>query len=111
MFDAWPRSVGWESGVAVSCGIGRRYGSDPVLLWLWCRLASIALIQPLAWELPYAIGVTLKSKKRKKKRKKKEEAMGQEVCGLPEPGKGRGQYLHRDSRKEHSPAGLLILGW
>ena len=70
MFDAWPRSVGWESGVAVSCGIGRRYGSDPVLLWLWCRLASIALIQPLAWELPYAIGVTLKSKKRKKKEKK-----------------------------------------
>ena len=22
------------------------------LLWLWCRLAPAALIQPLAWELP-----------------------------------------------------------
>ena len=27
-----------ESSIAVSCGIGRRHGSDPVLLWLWCRL-------------------------------------------------------------------------
>ena len=26
---------------------------DPVLLWLWCRLAAAALIQPLAWKLPY----------------------------------------------------------
>ena len=32
----------------------------PVLLWLWCRLAAAALIQPLAWELPYAAGVALK---------------------------------------------------
>ena len=33
---------------------------DPVLLWLWYRL--MALIQPLAWELPYAAGVALKIK-------------------------------------------------
>ena len=26
------------SGIAVSCGIGRRHGSDPTLLWLWSRL-------------------------------------------------------------------------
>ena len=27
---------------------------DPALLWLWCRPAAIAPIQPLAWEPPYA---------------------------------------------------------
>ena len=26
------------SGVAVSCGVGRRRGSDLALLWLWRRL-------------------------------------------------------------------------
>ena len=35
---------------------------DPELLW--CRPAAIALIGPLAWEPPYAVGVALKSKKR-----------------------------------------------
>ena len=30
---------------------------DPVLLWLWCRLAATAPIQPLAWEPPYAAPV------------------------------------------------------
>ena len=33
----------------------------------WHRLASAALIQPPAWELPYAIGVALKKKKVYKK--------------------------------------------
>ena len=32
------------SGIAVSCGVGRRRSSDPVLLWLWCRLAVVAPI-------------------------------------------------------------------
>ena len=36
-----------------------RHGLDPVLLWLWCRLAAIALIQPLPWEPPYAMGTAL----------------------------------------------------
>ena len=51
--------MGWGSGIAVSCGVGRRHSSDPVLLWLWRRLAATALIRPLAWELPYAVGVAL----------------------------------------------------
>ena len=51
----------------MSCGVGGRHGSDPTLLWLWCRLAAIAPIRPLAWELPYAVGVAQKSKKKKKK--------------------------------------------
>ena len=49
-------SVGQGSSTAISCGVGRRHGLDPALLWLWCRLAAVAPIQPLAWELPYAMG-------------------------------------------------------
>ena len=41
---------------------------DLVLLWLSCRPAAAAApIVPLAWELPCASGVALKSKKKKKK--------------------------------------------
>ena len=50
---------------AVSCGVGRRRTSNPVLLWLWRRLARVALIGPLAWEPPHATGAALKSKKKK----------------------------------------------
>ena len=52
------------------CDVGLRYGSDLVLLWLWCRLEAIALIRPLAWEHPYASGAALQKKKKKKKKKK-----------------------------------------
>ena len=38
----------------MSCGIGRRLGSDPSLLWLWHRQTAAALIGPLVWEPPYA---------------------------------------------------------
>ena len=40
--------------IAVSYAIGHRCGLDPMLLWLWHRLADTALIRPLAWELPHA---------------------------------------------------------
>ena len=49
----------------MSCGVGRRHGSDPVLLWLGHRPAIFTLIQLLAWELAYAAGVALKKKKKK----------------------------------------------
>ena len=55
-------------------GVGCRHGSDLTLLWLWARLAAAALIQPLAWELSYAVGAALKRKKRKKKKKDTVEA-------------------------------------
>ena len=45
---------------------GSQNGSDSTLLWLCCRLAAVALIRPLAWELPRAVGATLKRKKKKK---------------------------------------------
>ena len=36
------------------------------LVLLWCRLAAIAQIRPLAWELPYAMCAAVKSKKQNK---------------------------------------------
>ena len=63
----------------MSCGVGRRRGSDPALLWLWRRPVATAPIQPLAWEPPYAAGAaqeiatttttTTKDKRQKKKKK------------------------------------------
>ena len=54
----------------MSCGVGHRHASDLVLLWLWHKPAATALIRPLAWERPYAVGVALEKAKKKKKRKK-----------------------------------------
>ena len=41
---------------------------DPALLWLWCRPAAAAPILPLAWELPYDVGVALKRQGKKEKK-------------------------------------------
>ena len=48
----------------MSCGVGRSHSLDLMLLWLWYRLAAVAVIRPLAWELPYAVGAALKRKKK-----------------------------------------------
>ena len=45
-----------------------QWAKDPVMLWLWCRLAAVAPVRPLVWEPAYAVSVAPKSKKRKKKR-------------------------------------------
>ena len=55
-----PALAQWVNSVAVSCGVGRRRGSDLALLWLWRRPAATALIRPLAWEPPHAAGAALK---------------------------------------------------
>ena len=55
------------SGNAVSCGVGRSHGSEPTLLWLWCRPGAAAPIEPLAWKPPNAIGAALKGQKDKRK--------------------------------------------
>ena len=44
-------------------------------LWLWCRPAATAPIQPLAWEHPRALGAALKSGKKKKKKSMSEGKM------------------------------------
>ena len=65
-----------RSGVALSCGVSCRRGSDPVLLWLWRRPVATAPIRPLAWEPPHAAGAaqeiattTTTTKKTKDKKK------------------------------------------
>ena len=45
--------------VLPSCSVGRRRSSDPVLLWLWCGPAAVALIRPLTQECPYAAGAAV----------------------------------------------------
>ena len=60
--------MGQGSGVAMSCGVGRRRGSDPALLWLWRRLAATALIRLLAREPPYAVGAAQEMAKKTKKK-------------------------------------------
>ena len=49
----------------MSCGVGCRHSLDPAFLCLWCRPAAVPLIRSLAWELPYAMGVALESKKKR----------------------------------------------
>ena len=65
-FDPWPHSVSQGPGVAMRCGVGRRCSLNLALLWLWCRQAAATPIQPLAWELPHAMGDPEKTKKKKK---------------------------------------------
>ena len=48
----------------MSCGVGCRLSSDPMLLWLWRRPAATALMRPLAWESAYATGAALEKTKR-----------------------------------------------
>ena len=50
----------------MSCGVGCRHGSDPALLWLWCRPAAAVLIQALAWDPPCATSAALEEAKKKK---------------------------------------------
>ena len=50
----------------MSSGVGLKYGLDPALLWLSCRLEATVLIGPLAWEPPQATGGDLKRQKDQK---------------------------------------------
>ena len=49
----------------MSRGVGHRFSLDLALLWMWYKPVATALIQLLAWEPPYAVGMTLKRQKRK----------------------------------------------
>ena len=68
----------------MSCGIGQRRGWDLAWLWLWHRLAAVALIQPHAWKPPYAISSVLK----KKKEKDKKTHLWCSCCGTVETNQG-----------------------
>ena len=88
----------------MSCGGDHRYGSDPVLLWLWCRLAATAWVRLLAWECPYAMGVTLKQQKKKKKREnekeRKKERKGKKERERKKEKEGRKERKKRKERIE-----------
>ena len=81
----------------MSCGVGHRRGSDPVLLWLWCTPADVALTQPLTWELPYAVGAALKSQQRQKIK----------IKNLKEENKVK--YPHYFQSPRHAPRGMVSL--
>ena len=59
------------SGIIVSYSVSHSPGLD--LAWLWCRLEAAALIQPQAWELPYAVREAINGKKKGKKEGRKKE--------------------------------------
>ena len=61
------------SGVAVSCGVGHRWGSDPALLWLWCRPAAVAL------DLTGSLGTPICHECGPKKQKKKSQLGSQSI--------------------------------
>ena len=56
----WVRALASLSGLRIrhclELCVGCRHSSDLALLWLWHRPAAVALIRPLAQELPYATG-------------------------------------------------------
>ena len=45
-----------------------RLGSG-IAIWLWHRPTATALIRPLDWEPPYAVGSSLKGQRQKKKKR------------------------------------------
>ena len=64
----------------MSYDVGHRHGWDLAFLWLWCRLAAVAPIRLLAWEILYAAGEALKRQRKKKevRRKKGKEGRKEE---------------------------------
>ena len=50
----------------MSCGVGRRHGLDLALLWHMPE--AMAPTRPLAQELPYALGVTIKRQNKQTKK-------------------------------------------
>ena len=71
----WVLSLASLSGLRIRrccelwCKLQMQLGSRIAVVWH--RLAAVVLIQPPAWELPYAAGAALKKQKEKKKEKKR----------------------------------------
>ena len=58
-------------------GVDCRRVLDPGFLWLCHRLAAMAPVRPLAWELPYATGAALK---RTNKQNTKQNKKNRRTC-------------------------------
>ena len=100
----------------MSCSVGCRPGLDPVLLRLWCKLAAVALMRPLAWVPPYAVGAALKKQKKKKKKKVGGEGEGRGGqlrgwVGVPAGGGGGGGGLRTREREAVLGLRLVSVGW
>ena len=72
----------------MTCAVGHRYGSNPEVLWLWCRLATSAPIRPLAWESPCATGSGPKKGKKTKKKERKKKKVNLAIVSKEEWGGG-----------------------
>ena len=91
----------------VSCGVGRRHGSDPTLLWLRCRPAVEVPKLPLAWEPPHAMGAALK-------RKEKNKQTNQPVpgfCGKDNPALTVLPGVTRSSLSKHQLSAKVPVPW
>ena len=78
--------------------------------WLWYRLAAVALIPPLAWELPYALSVALKSQKKNKNKKEVQDIAVRRGAGGAGAGSLDGRHNVGQSRickyRDNGHAGL-----
>ena len=75
--------------------VGHRHCSDLALLWLWCGLVATALIRPLAWKPPYAVGAALeKTKRQKNKITNKKAALSANKVAPPPPIKLEKKSVH-----------------
>ena len=70
-FDSLASGSGLRTYLAVSCGVGRRCGSDPELLWLWLWRRQVYQTPSLGTSMCHGCGPR-KDKKTKKKKKRKE---------------------------------------
>ena len=80
----------------MSYGVGCRHSLDLALPW--CGRAAVATIGPLAWELLYATGVALKSKKKKKKKNNWDQINLKSFCSAP-INKTKSQRQHTEREK------------
>ena len=103
--------MGWGSRVAMSCGVALKCSSDLLLLWLWHRLAAAALIRTLAWELPYAAGVALKSKNKQTNEKLKHslQPLGLILLKSPHLVNRRSSYSSYQQNRNPICSGLITL--
>ena len=64
----WSVALLSGSGIWPCCELWCRLQSwlGSHMLWLWCRMAAVALIWLLLWELSYATSVAIKKKEKKK---------------------------------------------
>ena len=66
----------------MSCGVGGRRGSDPALLWLWCRPAVVAQIRPPSLGTSICCGNSPRNDKKTKKKSAFGEAIPCELVSL-----------------------------